>query len=233
MMEETCENRKDNWISASVTLAAMAIVMVLLLVCGLKSQNPPPPPKKTFYVELETTTGGGGGGGVETPSPKTSRTPSAPNYATQNAQDAPAVAHSTKTNTQKKQTTTPKVNQNAMFKGGKGGSGSGGGQGSGIGTGTGSGLGPGTGSGSGGGYGNGTGHRAMTSKPSLEIKEDHGTVCIEVYIEEDGTVSKAVIVSSKSSISNNAIQQECLRKAKTIRYNRGKKERRYVIFGTE
>ena len=73
----------------------------------------------------------------------------------------------------------------------------------------------------------------MKSRPNLEIREDHGTVCIEVFIEEDGTVSKANIVPAKSSITNRIIQQECLAKAKTIRYDRGKKERRYIIFGTD
>lgn len=232
-MKETNENRKDNLISGGTSIGVMILIIILLLTFGLKSIIPPPPPKKTFYVDIEQLTGGGGGGGAEVPSPKSSSVSTGQNYATQNAQDAPATTTAPRTNPTSTTTPTPQVDQSSLYKGGRGGSGSGGGQGSGIGTGTGSGLGPGTGSGSGGGYGAGTGNRSMKSKPSFEIKEDHGTVCVEVFIEENGTVSKANLVPSKSSITNRSIQQECLAKAKTIRYDRGKKERRYIIFGTD
>ena len=124
-MLETNENRKDMLISAGTTVVAMALIIVLLLVFGLKSQTPPPPPKKTFYVELDAMVGGGGGGGADVPQKTTSRANTSPNYATQNAQDAPAVSHAPKTSTTQQEAPTPKVNQSAIFKGGKGGSGSG------------------------------------------------------------------------------------------------------------
>lgn len=232
MTNEDKKEQKDRLWSGLSSVMSIALIIVLLLTFGLKSQIPPPPPKKTFYVELDAEVGGGGGGGMDAPSPNKVTNTAAPNYATQNVQQAPSVAHSDKTSTTTQQA-QPKVDQSAMFKGGKGGSGSGGGKGDGIGSGTGMGNGPGEGDGSGGRYGQGTGYRGMTSRPSLEIKEDHGTVCVEVFIEEDGTVSKAVLVPAKSSITNSSIQRACLQKAKQIKYDKGKRERRYVVFGTE
>lgn len=234
-MRTTNDSKKenqDNLASGGISVAVMVLIIVLLLSFSLKSMIPPPPPKKTFYVELDAEVGGGGGGGMDAPTPQKVKSTAAPNYATQNAQQAPSVAHSDKTSTTT-QPAQPKVDQSAVYKGGKGGSGSGGGKGPGIGTGTGWGNGPGEGGGSGGAYGEGTGYRGMTSRPSLVINEEYGTVCIEVFIEEDGTVSKAVLVPAKSSITKSSIQEACLQKAKQIKYNKGKKERRYVVFGTE
>ncbi len=230
-MRESNENRKDTIVSWGTTVGTMALIIVLLLAFGLKSQIPPPPPKKTFYVELEAPTGGGGGGGMDAPSPTHSRQPSAPNYATQNAQDAPSVAHSTKTSTTP-QPTQPKVDQTAIFKGGKGGSGSGGGQGSGIGTGTGSGLGPGEGGGSGGGVGYGTGHRGMLNNIALDVNEE-GQVCVEVHIAADGHVIDARVVNNaqhKTTITNRNIQQQCVARAKQAIYKPGKEELRIIVF---
>ncbi len=230
-MRESNENRKDTIVSWGTTVGTMALIIVLLLAFGLKSQIPPPPPKKTFYVELEAPTGGGGGGGMDAPSPSHSRQPSAPNYATQNAQDAPSVAHSTKTSTTP-QPTQPKVDQTAIFKGGKGGSGSGGGQGSGIGTGTGSGLGPGEGGGTGGGIGYGTGSRGMTNIINTTVSEE-GQVSVEVHVMADGTVSEARVVNTsknKTTITNRLIQQQCVQEAKRAHYKPGKEELRIILF---
>lgn len=230
-MRESNENRKDTIVSWGTTVGTMALIIVLLLAFGLKSQIPPPPPKKTFYVELEAPTGGGGGGGMDAPSPSHSRQPSAPNYATQNAQDAPSVAHSTKTSTTP-QPTLPKVDQSAIFKGGKGGSGSGGGQGSGIGTGTGSGLGPGEGGGTGGGIGYGTGSRGMVNPISTTVNEE-GQVCVEVHVMADGSVTDARVINNskfKTTITNREIQRQCVARAKQAKYKPGKEELRVIIF---
>lgn len=231
-MIKTNENRKDNVIAWCTTIGTMALLLILLLACSLKTQIPPPPPKQMVYVDIAPMGGGGGGG---TPQVASNPKPSAgQNYATQNAQDAPAVNHSNRTSTNTQTQTVPsqpKPDQSSMYHG-RGGKGNGGGEGDGYGPGKGKGLGPGDGGGHGGGYGQGTGSRNMTSRPSLEIKEDHGTVCVEVFIEENGTVSKVVLIPAKSSITDMTIQQACLQKAKQIRYEKGKKERRYVIFGT-
>ena len=110
------DNRKDNILPSIVTLVTMALIVVLLLVSSLKSLIPPPPPKKMFYVELDAAIGGGGGGGADVPTKTSHAKPSAPNYATQNAVDAPATSHSTNTNPHADPApTTPTVNQNAMF----------------------------------------------------------------------------------------------------------------------
>ncbi len=131
-----------------------------------------------------------------------------------------------------KEQTTPTISQNAMFKGGKGGSGSGTGTGSGIGTGTGSGLGPGEGSGSGGGIGYGTGSRGLVNHINTEISEE-GQVAVEVHVMADGTVSEARIVNNskgRTTVTNTYIQQQCIREAKKARYKPGKEELRVILF---
>ncbi len=231
MNDENKMEQKDRMWSGLSSLLSIALIIVLLLTFGLKSQIPPPPPKKTFYVELDAEVGGGGGGGMDAPSPNKVTNTAAPNYATQNASAAPAVSHSENTSTTTTQPAQPKVDQSAMFKGGKGGSGSGGGQGSGIGTGEGSGLGPGQGSGSGGGVGYGTGYRKR-SDINTRVSEE-GQVCVEVHVLADGTVSEARVVNNKehkTTITNRQIQQQCVQEAKRAKYNPGKEELRIIVF---
>ena len=160
------------------------------------------------------------------------RNTAAPNYATQNASAAPAVSHSENTSTTTTQPAQPKVDQSAMFKGGKGGSGSGGGKGSGIGTGTGSGLGPGEGGGSGGGVGYGTGNRGLVKQINTSVNEE-GQVCVEVHVLADGTVSEARVINNskhKTTIANRTIQQQCVQEAKQAKYKPGKEELRIIVF---
>ena len=231
MNDENKKEQKDRMWSGLSSVVSIALIIVLLLTFGLKSQIPPPPPKKTFYVELDAEVGGGGGGGMDAPSPNKVMNTAAPNYATQNAQQAPSVAHSDKTSTTT-QPAQPKVDQSAIFKGGKGGSGSGGGQGSGIGTGTGSGLGPGEGSGSGGGIGYGTGSRGLVHQINTNVTEE-GQVCVEVHVMADGTVSEARVVNTtknKTTITNREIQKQCVQEAKRAKYKPGKEELRIIVF---
>lgn len=231
MNDENKKEQKDRLWSGLSSVVSIALIIVLLLTFGLKSQIPPPPPKKTFYVELDAEVGGGGGGGMDAPSPNKVTNTAAPNYATQNAQQAPSVAHSDKTSTTT-QPAQPKVDQSAIFKGGKGGSGSGGGQGSGIGTGTGSGLGPGEGSGSGGGIGYGTGSRGLVHQINTNVTEE-GQVCVEVHVMADGTVSEARVVNTtknKTTITNREIQKQCVQEAKRAKYKPGKEELRIIVF---
>lgn len=232
-MIDTNEDRKYKIVSWCVTIVTLALIIVLLLACSLKSQVPPPPPKKTFYVDIESF-GGGGGGGVETPTRAPRRASSSPNYATQNAQDAPSVAHSTKTSTTantQPANTQPQLNPNATYHG-HGGTGSGGGSGSGIGSGNGSGLGPGTGGGSGGGVGYATGRRSMINDIDTRVTEE-GQVSVEVHVFADGHVEDARIVNSnqfKTTITNRTIQQQCLQQARRARYKQGKEELRVIVF---
>ncbi len=232
MNDENKKEQKDRMWSGLSSLLSIALIIVLLLTFGLKSQIPPPPPKKTFYVELDAEIGGGGGGGMDAPSPNKVTNTAAPNYATQNASAAPAVSHSENTSTTTTQPAQPKVDQSAMFKGGKGGSGSGGGKGSGIGTGTGSGLGPGEGGGSGGGVGYGTGNRGLVKQINTSVNEE-GQVCVEVHVLADGTVSEARVINNskhKTTIANRTIQQQCVQEAKRAKYKPGKEELRIIVF---
>lgn len=231
-MIKTNENRKDNVIAWCTTIGTMALLLILLLACSLKTQIPPPPPKQMVYVDIAPVGGGGGGGTPQVASnPKPA---SGQNYATQNAQDAPAVSHSNRTSTNQQTQTTPtqpKPDQSSMYHG-RGGTGSGGGQGSGIGSGTGSGLGPGEGAGSGGGVGYGTGHRGMINNIDATVNEE-GQVCVEVHIAADGTVIDARVINNskhKTTITNRNIQQQCVARAKQARYKPGKEELRIIVF---
>jgi hypothetical protein len=231
-MIKTNENRKDNVIAWCTTIGTMALLLILLLACSLKTQIPPPPPKQMVYVDIAPMGGGGGGGTPQVASnPKPA---SGQNYATQNAQDAPAVNHSDKTTTKPSTQTvpsTPKPDQSSMYHG-RGGTGSGGGSGSGIGSGTGSGLGPGEGAGSGGGVGYGTGHRGMINNIDATVNEE-GQVCVEVHIAADGHIIDARVINNsnyKTTITNRNIQQQCVARAKQAIYKPGKEELRIIVF---
>lgn len=231
-MIKTNENRKDNVIAWCTTIGTMTLLLILLLACSFKTQIPPPPPKQMVYVDISPMGGGGGGG---TPQVASNPKPAAgQNYATQNAQDAPAVNHSNRTSTNTQTQTVPsqpKPDQSSMYHG-RGGTGSGGGQGSGIGSGTGSGLGPGEGAGSGGGVGYGTGHRGMINNIDATVNEE-GQVCVEVHIAADGHVIDARVINNskhKTTITNRNIQQQCVARAKQAIYKPGKEELRIIVF---
>ena len=232
MKQELDHNTKDDLIASGSTIAALVLIIVLLLAFGLKSIIPPPPPKKTFYVDIAEYAGGGGGGGTPDPTPSTSRQPSGQTYATQNAQSAPSVAQSDKPSTTNN-TQAPKSDPNAEYRSrGRSGSGSGGGSGSGIGSGTGSGLGPGEGGGHGGGIGYGTGTRGMINTINTTVNEE-GQVCVEVHVTAEGNVISARVINTakfKTTISNSAIQAQCIEQAKQARYKAGKEELRVIIF---
>ena len=107
-----------------------------------------------------------------------------------------------------------------------------GGTGSGIGSGTGSGLGPGEGGGHGGGIGYGTGSRGMINTINTTVNAE-GQVCVEVHVTAEGNVISARVINTakfKTTISNSAIQAQCIAQAKQARYKAGKEELRVIIF---
>jgi hypothetical protein len=99
----------------------------------------------------------------------------------------------------------PKVNQNALFKGGKrnnGGAQQGTGEGGGLGDGKGTGNGPGTGSGDGGGNGGGsgkgdgfgydlTGRGIRSTAKVVDNSQETGTVVINIKVDKNGNVVSA------------------------------------------
>ena len=215
--------QKNNTKAAIVTAIVLIIILVLLLFVTLKSQNPPPPPKRMVMIELGPIGGGGGGGSPHAASPNKTKS-TGKSTATQNAdKNAPAVNKGTgKTN----DNNAPKVNNNAMY--GQRGSGSGGGSGSGSGTGFGSGFGPGEGGGSGGGIG--YGNRKPVYLPEMPVKEN-GQVKVRVLVGTDGKVLDADIVPQGTTITNSAIRQECIAKAKQAKYPPSSKEEyNFIIF---
>lgn len=231
------QEEKNKLISAGGTLISMGIVLIFLLLCGFTQETPPPPAKKIIMVELDEEIGGGGGGGG-TPQ-KTSNRQSAPseNIVTEDSPNAPtthrpANRKTTPDNSQPVQ----QVNKGALFNGTGGGSGSGKGTGtgSGSGSGRGTGIGNGDGSGIGSGIGEGTGTRGMRKTPNLRIDvQENGKVFVEVHIDAEGNVIGARVVSDKrhpTNITNSEIRQECIRRAKEVKYAAGKEEFRFILF---
>lgn len=227
------EEKKNKFISAGVTAVCMGLLLIFMLLCGFSHQVPPPPAKKALLIELSTM-GGGGGGGVEAPSKQRHSRSSAESIATQNAQEAPAVASNpVKTPTASKTPVaeTPKPDPNAAYRPGRGG-GTGGGSGTGTGSGSGSGIGPGEGSGSGGGIGYGSGNRGYRYMPDMSVTE-MGQVYVEVHIDAEGNVIEARVVNDSkhpTTITNRQIQADCVAKAKTAKYKKGKEELRFIVF---
>jgi len=226
------DEKKNKLISAGVTTATMLLLMVFMLRCGFTEMVPPPPAKKAILIEL--TSGGGGGGGVQASQQKTQPSSSAVPVATQNAEEAPVISgtHKPKTTADKTPVVEePKPDMNAAYRPGRGG-GQGGGSGTGSGSGSGSGLGPGTGSGSGGGIGYGTGNRGYTYMPDLTVSET-GQVYVEVHVDTEGNVIEARVINNSkypTTITNSRIQADCVAKAKTAKYRKGKEELRIIVF---
>jgi len=120
---------------------------------------------------------------------------------------------------------------NTAYRPGRGGgSGSGTGNGIGRGSGSGSGLGPGEGSETGIGYG--TGNRGYTYMPDLTLSET-GVVYVEVHVDAEGNVIEARVINTNkypTTITNPRIQADCVAKAKTAKYRKGKEELRIIVF---
>ena len=224
------EEKKYKTIAASITICSLAILFLILFFCGMSHQNPPPQPKKTIMIELDFESGGGGGGGNENaPTPKPTPQVSGDNVATQDAEDAPAASS---TPQKKAADKTPKVDQNALFRPGRGG-GAGGGSGTGTGSGHGDGLGPGEGSGSGGSLGYGNGKRGYRHMPDVSLKEKNGVVYVEVHVTAAGDVIDAKIISNAqypTTITDRNILNSCVQRAKTAKYAPGKEELRVIVF---
>jgi hypothetical protein len=211
----------------------MGLLFLILIFCSFSYQDPPPAPKKVILIELSEMSGGGGGGN-QANSKTTSKASSTPQMATQNSEEAPSVISNPNPKPAANPTpvvNTPRPDENAIFRPGMGG-GTGGGTGTGTGSGVGTGIGPGEGSGSGGGIGYGTGNRGMVRIPDMTIRED-GVVYVEVHVNADGSVKEARILNTSkhpTSITSSAIRNECLNRAKNVKYVSGKEELRIIVF---
>jgi len=227
---------KNNVISAGVTTLTLVFVFILFYCLGLYSQVPPPEARKYVLIEFAEMSGGGGGGGSEMPKSAHKSSLEAPDYATQTAEDTPAVSPNSKPSKSKNtdgESSEPKPDPGVTYRPGKGG-GSGGGIGTGTGTGTGmgTGSGDGTGSGSGKGIGYGKGSRAYVNIPDVNINEN-GEVYVEVHVTAQGNVINARILNTPkypTNITNAKILEECLKRALNTKYERGKEELRVIIF---
>ncbi len=105
--------------------------------------------------------------------------------------------------------------------GGGGSQGTGGGQGGGNGTGTGPGNGPGSGAGSGGMNSNYTLiGRSMDRKPSIsETAPDEGVVVVDIWVDQNGNVTKAVANPAKSTSSNGQLYKLAEKAAKNAKFS--------------
>ncbi|MEG1556695.1 MAG: hypothetical protein RR356_08240, partial [Bacteroidales bacterium] len=83
-----------------------------------------------------------------------------------------------------------------------------------------------------GGVGYGTGNRGYTYMPDLTVNQ-MGQVFVEVHVNADGDVIEARIVNNSkypTTITDSRIQADCIAKAKTAKYRKGKEEFRIIVF---
>jgi hypothetical protein len=205
--------------SVALTLALHGIIALLLWLFSLTTQNPP--------FEEGLAGGGGGGSFVEfgtldisdvAPAPAPEPTPEEEIMTNDDEQtvsidqpekpkDKPEKKEKVKEQPKVKVdlVEVPKVNQNALFKGGKrnnGGTQQGTGEGGGLGDGKGTGNGAGTGSGDGGGNGGGsgkgdgfgydlTGRGIRSAAKVVDNSQETGTVVINIKVDKNGNVISA------------------------------------------
>ncbi len=104
---------------------------------------------------------------------------------------------------------------------GGGSTGDGGGQGGGSGTGTGTGTGPGSGPGSGGMSSDYTlAGRSMSRRPSIsETAPDEGVVVVDIWVDKNGNVTKAVANPAKSNSINSQLYKLAEKAAKQAKFS--------------
>lgn len=114
-----------------------------------------------------------------------------------------------------------KIDGKGVVGGGGGSAGAGGGQGGGTGIGTGTGTGPGSGPGSGGLSANfDLQGRTMNRKPSItETAPDEGKVVVDIWVDKNGNVTKAVANAAKSNTTNSKLYALAEKAAKTAKFN--------------
>lgn len=226
-------DKKRRKIAAVAALFFFALLILCLFLFKLREFDPPrfekPPVEITVEMELPNLSGGSAGGSSSpiiteaTPQPQPDPTPPnvvRPTPATQvTTQPQPSLSTPTSpNNTTTTETATPTTNPNAVFKpGGGGNTGSGGGTGDGqgtqSGTGTGTGSGPGVGSYELAG-------RNLMKRPAIDAKtQEVGVVAINIYVDQEGNVVNAVYNRAKSDIQNDALVQQCVKAAKTMKFN--------------
>lgn len=96
----------------------------------------------------------------------------------------------------------------------------------------GSGSGKGYGEGVGNGIGYGSGNRGYVYMPDLMVAET-GQIYVEVHVDEDGNVIDARVINNSkypTTVANASVQAECVAKAKTAKYKKGKEELRIIVF---
>lgn len=100
--------------------------------------------------------------------------------------------------------------------------GTGGGQGGGNGTGNGTGDGPGSGPGNGGGFQWELKGRSITRNPSItETAPDEGVVVVDIWVDKDGNVTKAVANPAKSTTTNGQLYKLAENSAKKAKFSAG------------
>ena len=78
----------------------------------------------------------------------------------------------------------------------------------------------------------GTGNRGYTYMPDLTVSES-GVVFVEVHIDTEGNVIDARVVSTDkypTTITDKHILEDCVARAKTAKYRKGKEELRIIVF---
>ncbi len=214
-------------ISGGITIAFHGIAVVLLLLMGLRYPDPPPPEQGVEMdlgmfsdVGLDTEHAAEGGEDVSSENNVSENNNSA---VTQDAEDVPLVSKKTKPKTDKKKKPTPtetkessepKIDQNALFSKGRVKKGSGGSTGVGEGTGKGSG---GDGEGSGTSFSlAGRGAKEL-GKPSSTASKV-GNVVVEIQVDQEGKVISATAGARGNTLWDTNMFRLCEQAAKRSKF---------------
>jgi len=217
-------------ISALVLNGGCFMLIPFIRSCDMKADPPFPTEKVVMVMDFTSAGGGGQSGGAEAISEVVSQTAkeSQSESITESTETTSKVTDSKVTQKDpKKNNTTDKGNSTSSNNpandfsnifGGGGGSdgGDGGSQGGGFGPGTGPTVGPNS------GIGNGDG-RSVVSKPALtNPTQEEGRVMVEVTIDQDGNVTKAVAKRShsKTTTSNETLIKQAEKLAKQFKFSK-------------
>jgi TonB family protein len=230
-MKPISKKNKNIGLIVSIVLNGGCFMMIPFMPsCDIEADPPFPTEKVVMVMDFTEAGGGGQSGGAESISEEVSQTAKESNSDSQTESveteskvtDSKVTQKDPKKNDSKENGSSTSSNNPAndfsnVFGGGGGSDGGGGGsQGTGIGPGSGPSIGPNSGTGNGDG-------RKVVSKPALtNPTQEEGRVMVEVTIDQDGNVTKAVAKRShsKTTTSNETLIKQAEKLAKQFKFSK-------------
>lgn len=245
IMNTAIDERQNQRIAAVSSTGIIGAIILILWTITLFRPDPLPSEKIIEFDLGVPNAGGGGGGGSDKSIVKDAGATNPPaSEITSKSEDASSTTQPVTTNTKPSNTTNNNskpnnkpINSNALFENSSDngtGNGTGTGNGNGNGSGNGNGNGSGNGNGNGSGFGNGNGPgtepgtsgdyilegRKFVSKPAIkESFEDEGKVVVNVWVDQNGNVTRASINESQTNTSSKQLRDIALRAAKKWKYD--------------